>query len=273
MQYKIKITDVPFFADIAPSYAKDLVKTFSIVKVLKDDIILNLDDPVPGFFLIAEGKVNVFAADFEALITTLDVGSTFGEMSLLENENSSACLQAAEDAVLLLCDRKSFENLLSENFVFSAAFYKGASKVLSSRLRSTNLLVETEMNRGRRVIRNMLDENGVIAKLGLTQGSLNDTGESMVSKLADLLPTIEKLGADIPNSDEELDEIKKTIKHVLTIDSQNFDIISQQMDQINQHLVNIQRLMQGMDIHDIKGDSNIFNIEKDKSGEDEITFF
>ncbi|MES0490675.1 MAG: cyclic nucleotide-binding domain-containing protein [Leptospirales bacterium] len=273
MQYKIKLTDVPFFADIAPSYAKDLVNTFSIVRVRKDDMILNLEDPVPGFFLIAEGSVNVFAADFEVLITTLDTGSTFGEMSLLENENSSASLQAAEDSVLLLCDRKSFQKVLSENFVFSAAFYKGASKVLSSRLRSTNTMVETEMNRGRRVIRNMMDDHGVIAKLGFTQGSLNNTGESMVSKLADLLPVIDKLGSDVPSTGGEIDEIKKTIRHVLTIDSQNFDIISQQMDQINQHLVNIQRLMQGMDMHDIKGDSNIFNIEKDKSDEDEITFF
>ena len=117
MQYKIKITELPLFNYISPSFSKELVKTFSIIKKKKDEIILHYGDEVSGLYLIAEGEIDVIARTSDIYITTLEKGSTFGEMSLLENETSSATLKAKTDVVILLCKREEFNRLLSENFV------------------------------------------------------------------------------------------------------------------------------------------------------------
>jgi CRP/FNR family transcriptional regulator len=276
MEYKLRLSELPFFNFISSSFSKKMRPTFSIVKRSKGETILNFGDDVPGLFVIAEGEVEVYARTSDIMIATLANGSSFGEMSLIENETSSATLKAGSDKVImLLCKRDVFNKLLAEDFVFSAAFYKGAAQILSSRLRNTNTRIESEMDKGRTVIHKMIDKDGVLAKLGLTQFSLNDTGESMISKLANLLPDIENIKNEMPHASDSLDTIRNTIKQVLTIDSQSFDLISQQMDQINQYLINIQRIMSGLDIHEVKGDKNIFQIDKTRHEDDEdaITFF
>jgi len=276
MEYKLRISELPFFNFISPSFSKKMQPTFTVVKASKGETIVKFGEEVSGLYIIADGEVDVFARSSDIQISTLTTGSSFGEMSLIENETSSATLKARSDKViLLLCKREVFSKLLSEDFVFAAAFYKGAAYILSSRLRNTNLRIETEMDKGRTVIQNMIDKDGVLAKLGHTQFSLNDTGESMVSKLANLLPDIENIKKELPHTSESLDSIRNTIKQVLTIDSQSFDLISQQMDQINQYLINIQRIMTGLDIHEVQGDKNIFKIDKKRGEDDEdaITFF
>ena len=275
MQYKVRLAEIPFFNFVNPSFAKKLVTTFSIIKKNKGDLIVKYGENVPGFYLLAEGSVDVFAQQSDILITTLQEGSTFGEMSLIEDDTASATLKAGEDnTILLLCKKELFSKLLSDDFVFAAAFYRGAALILSQRLRNTNFKVEEEMEKGRTVIRDMVDSDGIIAKLGHTQGSLNVTGESMVQKLSELLPLLDSMTTQIQDS-THVDQLKSTIKNVLTIDSQNFDIISQQMDQINQHLINIQRLMSGLDISEVKGDARIFEVQRERSADDEdaITFF
>lgn len=272
----MRLSELPFFSFINPSFSKKMQSTFTVVRKQKGETILPFGEDVPGLYIIAEGEVFVYARSSEIQIATLTSGSSFGEMSLIENESSSATLKAGSDKViLLLCKREIFNKLLAEDFVFSAAFYKGAAQILSTRLRNTNMRIETEMDKGRTVIQNMIDKDGVLAKLGHTQFSLNDTGESMIAKLANLLPSLENIKHDMPNAAESLDNIRSTIKQVLTIDSQGFDLISQQMDQINQYLINIQRIMSGLDIHEVKGDKNIFQIDKKRyeNDEDAITFF
>ncbi|MDH4200812.1 MAG: cyclic nucleotide-binding domain-containing protein [Spirochaetia bacterium] len=276
MEYKLKLSELPFFSFVNSSFTKKMQAAFIIIRKKKGEDIVKYGENVPGLYVIAEGKVEVYARTSDIHIATLESGSTFGEMSLIENETSSATLKAADEKVtLLLCKRDVFNKLLSEDFVFAAAFYKGASQILSSRLRNTNLRIEDEMDKGRTVIQNMVEKDGVFAKLGYTQYSINDTGESMIGKLVNLLPSLDMLKQDIPSAADSLDTIKNTIKQVLTIDSQSFDLISQQMDQINQYLINMQRIMSGLDIHEVKGDKNIFKIDKQRQEDDAdaITFF
>jgi len=276
MEYRLKLSDLPFFSFVNAPLSKKLQTAFTLEKRLKGDTVLNFGENVPGLYIIADGEVTVFARKSDIQIATLTSGATFGEMSLIENETSSATLKvSSEKVIMLLCKREYFAKLLSEDFVFAAAFYKGAAQILSKRLRDTNTRIESEMEKGRTVIRNMIDKDGVIAKLGHTQYSLNDTGGNMITKLASLLPDLDQIKKNIPQATDTLDTIKNTIRQVLTIDSQSFDLISQQMDQINQYLVNMQRIMNGLDIHEVQGDKNIFQIDKKQrdNDEDAITFF
>ncbi len=276
MQYKIRLAEIPFFHYVNPSFAKKLARIFTISTKKTGEQLIQYGDDVPGFFLVAEGCINVYARHSDIHITTLEKGSTFGEMSLIDKETASATLKAAEDSVIIECRQDKFHGLLANDFVFSAAFYKGAAHILADRLRQTNRRVEEEMEKGRTVIQDMVKENGIIAKVGHTQGSLNNTGESMISKLALLLPLCDEIKAEHSDIGEKMDSMKKSIKDIIIIDSQNFDIISQQMDQINQHLINIQRIMSGLDIHEVSGDTRIFEIKHDQKGsdsEDAITFF
>jgi len=279
MQYRLKLSEIPFFGFVNPSLAKKMVNAFTIEKYPRGEPLLNYSDTVPGFYIIAEGEVDVLSKNQDILITTLVEGNSFGEMSLLENETSSASLIPKTDCVVLLCKKELFQELLKEDFVFSAAFYKGAALILSNRLRNTNLMVEKEIEKGRTVIKNMTHEGGVLEKLGHTQYSLNDTGETMIAKLTGILPKLDQIKGHsdgVPQAAATMiDDLKKEIKNILLIDSQSFDIISQQMDQINQHILNVQRILKGLEIDTVKGDANIFQVERKRSEEDEdaITFF
>lgn len=276
MKYKIRLAEIPFFHYVNPSFAKKLGSIFTIAVKEAGETVLEYGQNVPGFYLVAEGKIDVYARNSNVHITTLEVGSTFGEMSLIDKETSSATLKAAERCVMIECNQDKFAELLSDDFVFAAAFYKGAAHIISNRLRDTNNLIEEEMEKSRTVIEDMVRDDGIIEKIGHTQGSLNNTGESMISKLTALLPACDELKAEGGDIGVKTDAMKKSIKDIITIDSQNFDIISQQMDQINQHLINIQRLMSGLDIHEVSGDTRIFEIKHDQKGaddEDAITFF
>ena len=64
------------------------------------------------FYLILDGEVSILKDN--NLIGTIETGSFFGEMALLEASPRSASVVCARDSKLLILDRTDFENLYRE---------------------------------------------------------------------------------------------------------------------------------------------------------------
>ncbi|MBB6480136.1 cyclic nucleotide-binding domain-containing protein [Spirochaeta isovalerica] len=95
-------------------------------------------------FLIVEGEVEIRKKTTEKSTTTLATlkkGDFFGEMAMVERKPRSASAIAVTDCKLLALDQNAFMTLIEQNSDFAVRMIK----VLATRLRRTNLLVEQVM--------------------------------------------------------------------------------------------------------------------------------
>jgi len=93
-----------------------------------------------ALYLIQSGRVGIFKGEGDTAeeIAILGAGELFGEMSLIENELTSASVIAAEPTVLLVIRRKDFEDLLAGNKDVALKIYRTFCNTLSDRLRRTS---------------------------------------------------------------------------------------------------------------------------------------
>jgi len=95
-------------------------------------------------FLIVDGEVEIRKKTTEKSTTTLATlkkGDFFGEMAMVERKPRSASAIAVSDCKLLALDQNAFMTLIEQNSDFAVRMIK----VLATRLRRTNLLVEQVM--------------------------------------------------------------------------------------------------------------------------------
>lgn len=95
-------------------------------------------------FLIVEGEVEIRKKTTEKSTTTLATlkkGDFFGEMAMVEKKSRSATALAVTGCRLLALDQNAFMTLIEQNSDFAVRMIK----VLATRLRRTNLLVEQVM--------------------------------------------------------------------------------------------------------------------------------
>lgn len=274
MRYRLKLSKIPFFQYLTPMTARKIAPLFRIVTHQKGEDIITFGNEVPGLFIIAQGSVEIFTEERKTRLATLSPGAIFGEMSLIENQLASATVAAASDNTrLLLCGKQAFHNVIHDDFVFAAAFYKGASKLLSERLRLTNAKIELELAKSRDLLNEMMKQDGILDKIGHARGQVNDTGESVLEDLAGVLPQIKQIEQKAPEHAHAIQEIYQAVETVVLIHSQNFDIISQQLDLIRQYIQNVHNLLAGREISEVQGDTNVFSVSTENTGETEITFF
>lgn len=93
-----------------------------------------------ALYLVQEGRVKVFKGESHSReeIADLGPGELFGEMSLIENELTSASVVAAQPTTLLTIKRPDFENLLDRDKNIALKIYRTFCNTLSERLRRTS---------------------------------------------------------------------------------------------------------------------------------------
>lgn len=109
-----------------------------------DQTIFREGDSGNQMFLIVEGEVEIRKKTTEKSTTTLATlkrGDFFGEMAMVERKPRSATAIAVAGCKLLALDQNAFMTLIEQNSEFAVRMIK----VLATRLRRTNLLVEQVM--------------------------------------------------------------------------------------------------------------------------------
>ena len=130
-----------------------------------ETVVLEGDDSVQALYLIASGSVQVYMTSVVGRVTILSFlerGDFFGEMSLIDGEPRSASVRTVTDAQMLIIHRESFLKLIRQ----SPEIAMGLLSELSKRLRKANrqigsLSTMSVSGRVAGTLLNLMEERGV----------------------------------------------------------------------------------------------------------------
>lgn len=103
----------------------------------RNSLIVNEGDTSPCAFIINSGKVEVMLGDEQGrqiVLSILEPGEYFGEMSLIDDEARSAAVKAIEDTELTLISKETFRQCLRSHPEIAEQIMLG----LVTRLREAN---------------------------------------------------------------------------------------------------------------------------------------
>lgn len=259
MSLKIPANNILLFKFFSKEDLALLSQHFEVFLYSKDEIVLSYGDPVPGIYIINHGAIEVSTEDFVAVLATLEKGSAFGEMAIIEEgETASANLKVQSDeAQILFCSKEKLLEIITKSDALSSAFYHGTSLLLSRRLRQTNVHIVEEIQKAHDIISKILEDSNILTHIGTTKNNVNDTGSNLVGGMFRILPILTDISKEKGEVPAQLEQATKEIEEILLHESHNFDKISQQLDLILQYFSNIQRLVKGDRTLDIKGDPSL----------------
>ncbi len=128
----------------------DLLYTRKKVRYKEGDIIFKEDaEDCKEMFIIDSGRVNIVkkAGDTDAILTTLDEGDLFGEMSLITGNKRTASAIAQTNCKLHTMDKDTFEFNLSKNITFMRRILE----MLAHRLEDTDTSLKRHIQRSARL--------------------------------------------------------------------------------------------------------------------------
>ena len=144
-----------------------MIANLVIVKNYNRDetVVLEGDDSVQALYLIATGSVQVYMTGIdgrETILSFLERGDFFGEMSLIDGEPRSASVRTVTDATLLVIHRESFLSLIRRTPEIAMALMSELCK----RLRKANkqigsLSTMSVSGRVAGTLLNLMEERGV----------------------------------------------------------------------------------------------------------------
>jgi CRP-like cAMP-binding protein len=106
--------------------------------------ILQEGIPGSGLYIIDKGQVTVTKQGKQGkdiVLATVKEGGHFGEMSLLNDEPTSASVVSSGDVAVYLMERKAFFGLLDLNKSLSNKILRAMCEELSNRLRVADLFI------------------------------------------------------------------------------------------------------------------------------------
>lgn len=157
---------VDLFSALSNEQLQQLAALVIRKRFVRDEtIILEDDDSVQALFLIASGEVKVYlsgADGRETILSLLNKGDFFGEMSLIDGEPRSASVKSVTDADLLIIRREHFLKQVEKN----PELAMGLLVEMSKRIRKANrqissLAMLTVVGRVAATIINLIQERGV----------------------------------------------------------------------------------------------------------------
>jgi len=137
------LSSFPFFKNIDEHNLDKVINFFSMKKYQVGDIVIRKGDPGGKLFIIVAGGVNVLN-DAGIIISALDKGEVFGEMSLICNDAVTATIQVKEDATILDIDQPNFHKILDIYPDIQLYF----SRLMAERLNQSNTVRAADLSSG-----------------------------------------------------------------------------------------------------------------------------
>jgi CRP-like cAMP-binding protein len=132
------LKNMPLFSSVDEKDLVGVADHLSQVSFEKDSVIIKEGDMGDGFYLIEKGVVNVLAnlpdEKDEVVLSSLNQGDYFGEMSLITGAPRSATIIAETDVELLKLMKKDFDKYILDNSSITMAL----THKLSERLIASN---------------------------------------------------------------------------------------------------------------------------------------
>ncbi len=137
------LSDFAFFKNIDSKHLDTVVSFFKLNKYETGEIVIKKGDPGGRFYIIVSGSVNVLN-DAGLIISTLDTGDVFGEMSLICNEDVNATIQVKKPTEILYIDQSNFNKILD----YYPAIQLYFSRLIAGRLNESNKIRAEDLASG-----------------------------------------------------------------------------------------------------------------------------
>lgn len=126
------------FKGVSPGEIRELLQRCHRRDLVADEILLSPGIENERLYIILSGSLNVHVGSPDAeILVTMEMGSSVGEMSIIENRDPSAYVIAAEDTHMLVIPK----DVLWEMVDASHQFTKNLLVVLSERVRRYNHVI------------------------------------------------------------------------------------------------------------------------------------
>ena len=137
------LSSFPFFKNIDQKNLDAVISFFRLNRYEPGDIVISKGDPGGRFYIIVSGSVNVLN-QAGIIISTLDVGEVFGEMSLICNNIVNATIQVKESSSILYIDQPDFHKILDIYPEIQRYF----SRLMAERLNKSNRIRAEDLTSG-----------------------------------------------------------------------------------------------------------------------------
>lgn len=137
------LSSFSFFKNIDGKHLDTVISYFKLNKYENGDIVIRKGDPGGRFYIIVAGSVNVLN-DAGIIISTLDKGEVFGEMSLICNDRVNATIQVREPSSILYIDQPNFQKILDIYPAIQLYF----SRLMAERLNRSNTIRAKDLSSG-----------------------------------------------------------------------------------------------------------------------------
>ncbi|KJR96413.1 MAG: Crp/Fnr family transcriptional regulator [Desulfobulbaceae bacterium BRH_c16a] len=137
------LSSFSFFKNIEEKHLNTVISYFKLIKFDTGNIVIRKGDPGGRFYIIVTGSVNVLN-DAGIIISTLDKGEVFGEMSLICNDNVNATIQVKEPSSILYIDQPNFQKILDIYPAIQLYF----SRLMAERLNRSNRIRAEDLSSG-----------------------------------------------------------------------------------------------------------------------------
>src|SRR5581483_6554087 len=97
---------VEMFAPLSLATIENVSRMVAAVHVPAGETVIREGDPGDRFFLVAEGRLDVFCE--RGVFPSVGAGDVFGEIALLQDVPRTATVTARDDCLLYALDRDSF---------------------------------------------------------------------------------------------------------------------------------------------------------------------
>ncbi|GMT42913.1 MAG: hypothetical protein IEMM0002_1324 [bacterium] len=134
------IRDLPFFDAFETDEIKKFARNLSLQQVKKGEVLFNEGDVGDYLFFIVEGIIEIVLSTVDKqhkIIATYSSGTSVGEMSLIDEFERSATVQASTDCEILILTRSKFDWITSNQPEIGVKMLRGLAKIISERLRGT----------------------------------------------------------------------------------------------------------------------------------------
>lgn len=140
---------IPIFSSLKSGELKEIERIVHVRTYESGEFIFREGDVGAGLFVIAEGRVDIILEnrvvdDQPTRLASLDKGSFFGELSLLDNERRSAAARAAETSVMIGLFRPDLLDLIERNPRLGSKVLMNVARIIGERLRHADTRLGTD---------------------------------------------------------------------------------------------------------------------------------
>ena len=148
----------PLFADLTPEQLRAVAASAVIEEHPAGSVIIEEDAASDYFYLIMEGKVDIYREERHLVLESLSTGAVFGLLSIIENKPRSATVETRVPSILIRLDLHYIASALPQGKDIYNAIVINHINDLATIIRSTNSLAIQSMKTGMEEFRKRIKE-------------------------------------------------------------------------------------------------------------------